>query len=369
MTTPALEAAKPALAPAKPALLVDAHAVGNSGLGRYTRELACRLAARDDFRAVYIAGDPAEVSGWHPALRVLPFRHARHSPRVPWGWAAIEAEVAGPRVSWFPHWDGAWTAQPAVTTIHDLIHLAEPGVAGALKGAVARAWIGRMVQGSRALVAVSAHTARAVEQAFPAARGKLHVVPNGVAQAFFGAAPAGDAPVAGPYLLTVGNKRVHKRFDTAIRAFAQLAAERPTLQLVMIGNRDAHTAELRRLAESLGVAARVHDVAALGDAALDRAYAGAEALLVTSRDEGFGLIAIEAMAAGCPVVAVDRGPFPEVIGDAGVLVPYDDPAAMADALRQLDRPALIARGRARAARYTWDAAADLLAPILRAAAR
>lgn len=387
----------------RPALLVDAHGLGDSGLGRYTRELVRHLAARDEFRMIYCAGDPRVLASWltdasaaSPAglgstttpVSMIPFRHARHSPRVPFAWAAVEAQVEGPRVSWFPHWDGSWRAQSAVTTIHDLIYLSEPGLAGAAKGAVARAWIGRMVGASRALVTVSEHSAAQIVAAFPAAAGKLHVVPNGVSAVFFGAVSAGaavpsaamasavvphGASSARPYLLTVGNKRPHKRFETAIRAFALLAAERPELELRMVGNRDASTATLRELATSLGVAERVHDLAALDDASLAALYAGAEALLVTSREEGFGLIAAEAMAAGCPVIAVDRGPLREVVGEAGILVPYDDAAAIAAALRGLQaaplRAARIAAGHAQAARFTWAGAAAALAPVLAAAAR
>lgn len=387
----------------RPALLVDAHGLGDSGLGRYTRELVRHLAARDEFRMIYCAGDPRVLAPWlaegfaapsasaatatsaTTPISMIPFRHARHSPRVPFAWAAVEAQVEGPRVSWFPHWDGSWRAQPGVTTIHDLIYLSEPGLAGAAKGAVARAWIARMVRASRALMTVSEYSAAQIVAAFPEAAGKLHVVPNGVSPRFFAAArtdgavggapggATGGASHARPYLLTVGNKRPHKRFETAIRAFALLAAERPELELRMVGNRDASTAKLRELAASLGVAERVHDLTTLDDASLAALYAGAEALLVTSREEGFGLIAAEAMAAGCPVIAVDRGPLREVVGEAGILVPYDDAAAIAAALRGLQaaplRAARIAAGHAQAARFTWAGAAAALAPVLAAAAR
>lgn len=375
----------------KPAVLVDAHSPGASGVGRYTRELVRCLAARDDFRMIYVAGDPAEVSAWlldgqragagagerstagatagavaRTPVTIIPFRHTRHSPRVPLAWAAVEAQVPGPRVSWFPYWDGAWNAAPGVVTIHDLIFLDAPGLIGLPKRMVTRAWMQRMVAGCRAVVTVSAYSAQRIRAEFPRVGDKLHVVPNGVSPRFFAATRSAHIPK--PYLLTVGNKRPHKRFETAIRAFARLAAERPELELRMVGNRDAHAGALRALAEELGVAERVHDVAPMDDPELAQTYADAEALLVTSRDEGFGLIAVEAMAAGTPVIAVDRGPMREVVGDAGVLVPFDDDAALAQALRTLDREGCIARGRPRAAGFTWDSAAASLASVLLAAA-
>lgn len=355
----------------KPALIVDAHSPGPSGLGRYAREMVRALAARDDFRMIYLAGDPAELARWlsdsrgPTPLSLIPFRHVRYSARIPFDWRRVETGVPGPRVSWFPHWDGAWAATPGVTTFHDLLHLDMDGPVGLAKRVYARTWMARMASHSAALITGSAHTAAQVIAEFPAAAGKITPIHHGVADVFF-AAKASESHA--PYLLTVGNKRPHKRFETAIRAFARLAAERPNLQLVMVGPRGPHCAVLHRLAEQLGVAERVLDLEALPDAELAQRYANAEAMLLTSRDEGFGLIAIEAMAAGAPVIAVDRGPFREVVGEAGVLVPYDDDRAMAEAIRTLDRAHYIALGRARAAAFTWARAAAELARILLAAA-
>src|SRR5207244_10698868 len=96
------------------------------------------------------------------------------------------------------------------------------------------------------------------------------------------------------------------------------------------------------------------------EATLDALYRGAAALAVPARSEGFGLPALEAMARGCPVVASDAGALPEVVGDAGLLVPPGDADALAGALgRLLDDDALAASlgaaGHRRAATFTWSA--------------
>jgi glycosyltransferase involved in cell wall biosynthesis len=113
----------------------------------------------------------------------------------------------------------------------------------------------------------------------------------------------------------------------------------------------------------------VVDLAAIPEETLIAAYAHAEVLIFPSRLEGFGLPMLEAMAAGAPVVAVDAPPIPEVVGDAAVLVPMDDDAAMAAAVTRLRAEARwradrVEAGRARAAQFTWERSARTLADVL-----
>jgi glycosyltransferase involved in cell wall biosynthesis len=98
----------------------------------------------------------------------------------------------------------------------------------------------------------------------------------------------------------------------------------------------------------------------IDEATLDALYRGASALAVPSLSEGFGLPALEAMARGCPVVASKAGALPEVVGDAGMLVPPGDSDSLASALDGIltdDSVAtsLGAAGHLRAATFTWSA--------------
>jgi glycosyltransferase involved in cell wall biosynthesis len=101
-------------------------------------------------------------------------------------------------------------------------------------------------------------------------------------------------------------------------------------------------------------------------------YAGARLLVLPSFDEGFGLPVLEAMAMGVPVVAANRGALPEVIGTAGLLINPDDPEELAAAIEHLltdeaFAAECVSRGLARAREFRWDAMAERVVDVYRAA--
>lgn len=134
----------------------------------------------------------------------------------------------------------------------------------------------------------------------------------------------------GPLILGVGALEVEKGYATLVAAVGALPAPRPILLIVGTGSaRGALAAE----AAGVGVDLRLPGNFQVGD--LAAAYAAATVFAHPSRMEAFGLSVAEAMAAGCPVVAARAGSLPEVVGDAGVLVPADDPAALTEQVRRL----------------------------------
>ena len=148
----------------------------------------------------------------------------------------------------------------------------------------------------------------------------------------------------------------------------------PEASLQIIGKpaTESYVAALQRYVAELGLAAAVTFTGHAGDGAVAAAYGDADVLVVTSEHEGFCVPVVEAMSAGLPVVAFDRGAVPEVLGDAGVLVPDKDPYALATSIRDLladapRRAALGEAGRRRLADLDLESAADrfvdLLAPL------
>jgi glycosyltransferase involved in cell wall biosynthesis len=178
-----------------------------------------------------------------------------------------------------------------------------------------------------------------------------------------------------PFVLFVGGRDPRKNFPRLLEAFARFRARMPHLLVAPGFARWADDDADRARVRAMGLEGAVRFPGFVPDDDLPALYAAAEMLVCPSIYEGFGLPALEAMAQGCPVVASARGCAPEVVGDAALLAdPYsvDDIEARMTRLasdRTL-RDALVARGRQRAATFSWDrAACETLALFERVAAR
>lgn len=154
-----------------------------------------------------------------------------------------------------------------------------------------------------------------------------------------------------------------------VRAYALLLERYPDLELTVVGRlREGPTA---RLLTELGIIDRVRFVSGLTDEEIARLYAEATIAVAPSVYEGFGFPPGEAMACGVPVVSTTGGSLPEIVGDAGLMVPPKDPDALAAAiLRLLEDAALRAelgeRGRRRIhEKFLWSRTAEELTAIYR----
>jgi glycosyltransferase involved in cell wall biosynthesis len=183
--------------------------------------------------------------------------------------------------------------------------------------------------------------------------GRLDVVPHGVRSRSI--APSEDVRARlaigpGPLMLAVAQKRPHKNLTALVRALALL----PGMRLVLPGAPTPHEAELRALAEQLGVADRLHLPAWVSEPDLEGLYTEAAVFVLPSFEEGFGLPVLEAMARGVPVACSDIPVLREVGGDAATYFDPHDAAGIVRAVREADGSG----GRERAARFTWRRAAE-----------
>jgi alpha-1,3-rhamnosyl/mannosyltransferase len=255
-----------------------------------------------------------------------------------------------------PHYVVPFTTCPTVVTIHDLIHL-RMRHRNPLAPVYAKTMLRRAVRKSRRVITVSETVKRDIEATFPGAH--VSVTPNGVGKAF---RPLRRSNAGPSYFLFVGNDKPHKNVERAVEEFALLRRERPKTSLLLVG------APFERFHATEGVIAPGY----LSGDELASLYRHAIALVLPSREEGFGLPALEAMASGIGVITSQHAALIEVTGDAALHVDVDSPGAMAAAMRELiDDPArretLAQRGIERAKEFTWRRCAELTRAIYMAA--
>jgi glycosyltransferase involved in cell wall biosynthesis len=162
-------------------------------------------------------------------------------------------------------------------------------------------------------------------------------------------------------MLYVGTEDPRKDLATLLRALALVRRDRPEVHLIKAGR--AHFGGQRqhlvRLTDELHLRDAVHFLDDVEEADLPALYNLASVFATPSLYEGFGFPPLEAMACGRPVVSTRAGSLPEIVGEAGLLVPPGDPRGLADAILQVLGDPVLARrlgslGPEQAARFTWD---------------
>lgn len=196
-----------------------------------------------------------------------------------------------------------------------------------------------------------------LHQDFQVPAAKIYLQPNFIdLSPFTQVAAARSAPVhPGRLILTVARLQPWKGIDTCIQALALLKDLPVTLRIVGAG-RPAYIAELRQQVEALDLLTRVTFLEQVPPADIQQQYAQADLFVLASSYEPFGIVLVEAMAAGVPIVAARVGGIPAVVDGSARLVPPKDAKALATALRTLlehpDQAAqLVQQGQVRAAAF------------------
>lgn len=224
----------------------------------------------------------------------------------------------------------------------------------------------------RALVTLSENTKRDVIRLAHIPPERIAVIPPGVDARFrhfddSSLLEMSRARLALPprFFLFVSTLEPRKGIDTLISAYARIAADVAD-DLVIVGKRGWYVETLFARVRALGLQSRVHFLGYLSDDDLPAVYNLATAFVFPSLYEGFGLSPLEAMASGTPVISSNVSSLPEVIGDAGILLPPADVEGFARAMRHTAsdeawRAELSARGLARAKLFSWERAAQKMA--------
>ncbi len=175
------------------------------------------------------------------------------------------------------------------------------------------------------------------------------------------------------YILFVGTVQPRKNLPALVQAFSLVHTKYPDYKLVVAGGLGWMAQDTLLAPSRYGVQDAVIFTGRVSDETLSVLYASAALYVQPSYTEGFGLPVLESMAAGVPVVSSNGGALPEVVGDAGILVALkplrDYPLQLAAAVTTVlgDATAarrLVARGRVRAAQFTWKRAAQATLSLL-----
>ena len=213
------------------------------------------------------------------------------------------------------------------------------------------------------VVTISRYTAAQTSDRLGVAADRIVVCRPGAPASARRAEPKAVGPI-----LFVGTIEPRKNLDVLFRAYARVLSNRPdTPPLLLVGRTVEQSAAILEPLSSAPLAGHARHLGYVDARVHRQLMEEASMLVMPSLEEGFGIPALEAMAAGVPVVASRRGALPEVVGDAGLLVDATDDVAFAAAIEALlsepqRRVAQADAGVLRAREFSWkDSAAQLLA--------
>lgn len=324
-------------------------------------------------REIILRAEPALREAGHEwSLRDVVVRSMRSSlpgdRRIPLGWlstASPSVRASAARLVYPRHdlchrmgLDLPPSPRGDVITVHDVVPWRFPDETAPIPAAPEE------LSRAAAVITVSEFSADEAVEVLGIPR--PHVVPNGVEQRFFDAEPAAEAQLATlgvrlPFILCAGGSTLRKNLASLAKAWPRVHQARPDLSLILSGPPSERRSQLFSPLKGTVLAGR------LPDALMPGVVAAAACLVVPSLYEGFGLPALEGMAAGTPVVAARTSSLPEVVGDGGLLVAPDPDGLVEGLLAAVEGghalTGTVEAGRRRAAHYTWERSAQAHARV------
>jgi len=258
---------------------------------------------------------------------------------------------------------------PSVVTIHDLAFIRFPQTFRAYNRTYLDFATRLTARRAARVLAVSEHTKREVVGLLGVPAERVVVTPNAARSHFV--PPASGAVerlrtrhgLPERFALYVGTLEPRKNLPTLLQAYVEVARRHPDAPLLIGGGKGWLYQPIFEQLERLGLRERVRFVGYIDEEELPLWYAAATVFVFPSIYEGFGMPPLEAMSCGTAVVTSNSASLPEVVGDAGLMAPPTDAAALADAISRVLgdaelREELRARGLRRAGQFNWRTTAE-----------
>ena len=325
----------------RPILAFDARAYA-TGIGRYSEQLLAGLRPALPGVELWCVVHPTH--GWKLAAyadRIIPSSAPMYSMAAQ---MALPGLVEGATLLHCPHYDiPVLYSRRMSVTIHDVTHLLDPAFRNTLKSRVfAKSLLKIAVAKARQIITISHYSKRMILEQLGGSESKISVI-HRYASPIFTPMPGHEAKVivrreldlCRDYFLFVGSPKPSKNLPVLFEAFAGLQSKhRGAIELVIVGKDKKNEPSLHKLADRLGIDKCVRWVDSVSDELLRACYSGAEATILPSRQEGFGLPVIESMACGTPVICADAASLPEVAGGCALLF---DPSSAEDCGVQMSK--------------------------------
>lgn len=284
-----------------------------------------------------------------------------------WEQFILPASLKKDEILWSPANSGAWAVSNQIVTIHDASVFDHPEWFKPAFGAWTRLSWKILAKRVKAIITVSEFSKQKLQQHLHISNEKIHVIYNGVGKPFEPQSANSVETVKQKYgikkdyFLFVGTIEPRKNLDGLLSAWKQ--AKLASHQLFIAGA----TGSVFAPTDHTPIATHIPDED------LPALYSGATALINPSFYEGFGLTALEAMACGIPVIASNTTAFPEILGDAALLIDPRNSSEIADAMKNIIENNSLAsdlrkRGLQRASQFSWEESArktqEIMAGVL-----
>lgn len=353
-------------------ITIDARWLRFSGIGTYLRNLLPGLVDRIQSEKIALLCYPADIEreSWlqnrkiEPIPVTSPMYSLKEQLEIPF---RIPSNTS---LFFATHYNIPLLYRgPLVVTVYDLLHVAQPQfVRKWYQRCYARTMFAEIRRRATAIITISEFTKSEYLRLYPTGSQTITSIHLGVVRATV--LPCADGAGDGrPYILFVGNVKPHKNIVTLFEAFSSVCTLLPH-DLVIVGKREGFITGDERVREwETRLGSRIVFTGAIDDQKLSAYYKGATAFVLPSLYEGFGLPPLEAMAAGCPVIASTAASIPEVCGDAAL---YFDPRSAEDLAAQLRRigsdmqlrDQLRERGYRRIQAFRWESCINRTASLI-----